>query len=421
VTGAGCRELWRRLAPQTWPVDPGEMPPETALVGGAVRDALLDRLGPRPDLDLVVPGDAIGLCRQWSARHGGTAVILDRERDMARLVIAGWTIDLARCQGSELAEDLAMRDYSINAMALPVDHPDGPVQDPMGGLGDLQAGRLRALSERNLLADPLRLLRGVRLCGELGFTPEPGTWRWIRRRATHLADAAPERILSELLRLVAADVPAPALALLRRSGLVAPWQAAAATVEGPDPDSESARRHGLDEAERRTALPLARLAGLVHGPGLEALRASRRLQQRCERLRRWWRRLALPGTAEGVRGQLEALGEAGRLQLHRELEEDLPAWLLRAPAALSRAWLPRWRDRGDPLFHPAPPLDGFTLQQELGIPPSRLLGQLLEGLTRDRAFARVRTRQEALEAARRRWRHLAGGGNPHGGADQRCG
>lgn len=112
--------LRQRLAPQSWPLAIEQLPPGCALVGGAVRDGLLDRLPPHPDLDLVVPTGAIALARQLAKAHRGVAVVLDAPRDMARVVLGPWTIDLAACAGSSLVEDLHRRDYRINAMALPL-------------------------------------------------------------------------------------------------------------------------------------------------------------------------------------------------------------------------------------------------------------------------------------------------------------
>ena len=146
-------------------------------MGGAVRDALLHRLNERPDLDLVVPSDALDLCRTLAASCGGSSVVLDAERDMARLVLNGWTIDFARREGQSLDDDLRRRDYTINAIALPLG-PHGALVDPTGGVNDLQNRRLRAVCESNLTNDPLRLLRGVRLMAELPLNwthkPSPG-------------------------------------------------------------------------------------------------------------------------------------------------------------------------------------------------------------------------------------------------------
>ena len=94
--------LWQSLQPERWPLPVAELPAGTALVGGAVRDGLLGRLRQQPDLDLVVPGEAVVLARRLARRWGGSPVVLDAERDMARLVVQGWTIDLARGLGATL-------------------------------------------------------------------------------------------------------------------------------------------------------------------------------------------------------------------------------------------------------------------------------------------------------------------------------
>ena len=98
-------------------------------------------------------------------------------------------------------------------------------------------------------------------------------------------------------------------------------------------------------------------------------------------------------------GGWDGLPEAGRLALCSELEADLPALLLLLPQSAA-GLLERWRLPSDPLFHPAPPLDGLSLQQELAIPPGRLLGRLLAHLTLERAFGRLAAGPEAHAEAR---------------------
>jgi len=369
---------------------PATLPPGTALVGGAVRDALLGRLAERPDLDLVVPEDALALSRSLARRLGGSFVALDPERSIARLVLQGWTIDLARQVGDDLTADLDRRDFTINAMALPLPSAGSPpaeLVDPHGGQADLAARRLVAIREANLLEDPLRLLRGVRLAAELDFSIDPITWSWIQQHHRRLAEVAGERVLAELERVAAAPAGAAWLAASLAAGLLRPWGGVAAAVATPllaALTPERARERGLTAQEEATALPLARLAAVLAGDGLGRLLASRRLQQRCRQLRRWRGELT-----ERPGGTLEALTEEERLALQRDLEADLPALLLHLEPVAARTALARWRDPEDPLFHPHPPLDGRQLQQELGIAAGPTLGRLLDALTRERAFGRL--------------------------------
>lgn len=403
------QELWQRLAAPSWPLPVELLPPGTALVGGAVRDGLLDRLGERPDLDLVVPGDGLALTRQLAKRLGGTAVELDQERSIGRLVLRGWTIDLARQEGTSLMEDLARRDYTVNAIALrlPLGEERLALIDPLDGLADLKSHQLRAIAEANLLADPLRLLRGLRLAAELHFTLTEQTWEWILRHRACLAAVAGERVLAELERLVGSGGGAQGVEMLQRSGLLEAWNPpSAGPGKAPVPTAhltpEQAQLRGLTEQESREALPIARLAALLDEDTLGALNASKRLRRRCRHLRRWRQRLEALGalTQEGF----SALPEAEQLELHRQMEGDLPALLLELAPPMAAEALKRWRDPADPLFHPQAPLDGLALQQKLGLPPGPRLGLLLEHLTAERAFGRLpledSSDQQSLRAAR---------------------
>jgi tRNA nucleotidyltransferase (CCA-adding enzyme) len=416
------RELWSALAPERWPLPLQALPGGTALVGGAVRDALLGRLGERPDLDLVVRGDAVELTRQLASSFGGSCVVLDAGRSIARLVIRGWTIDLARCVGGSLIEDLGRRDYSINAMAVPLrpETEDPPPElpsppslvDPHGGVADLRAGRIVAIDEANLVADPLRLLRGIRLATELDFTIAAATWGLIRSHHGRIAGVAGERVLAELLRVSEAPQGHRGLSQAKGLGLLAPWGVPIPADGEADGGTTLARLHpatatamGLTNEEVGWSLPLARLALTLNGEALRRLHASRRLGQRCRCLRRWWERLcpAPPAAAVAV-GQL---GETERLRLQQELEADWPALvLLLREDQVPEGALRRWRDPDDPLFHPHAPLDGVALQRGLGIGPGPSLGNLIRHLTRERAFGRLPAgddRPDIVLATARRW------------------
>jgi len=376
-------QLRTRLAPAQWPLPLARLPQGTVLVGGAVRDGLLDRLQNQPDLDLVVPTDAIALTQVLAQELHGTCVVLDEERSIARLVLGGWTVDIARQDGAHIEDDLWRRDYRINAIAVSL-QPWGELWDPTGGLNDLQQECLTAVSETNLTDDPLRLLRGLRLTAEIPLTISSQTMGWIERHAARLPEAAPERILSELQRLVRGQHADAAIAALTRVPLLQPW---AAGGQPPAPaDSE-----GLSPEEAAIAVPLARLTALISDAGLTQLRASRALRQRCERLRVWQQRS----------GQAPAsLPEPDRLRLHDELEQDLPALALQLPMPEKEIWLKRWRDPDDRLFHPRAPIDGHRLLTALEIEPGPRLGRLLHHLKLEQAFGRIQTPSEALEEAK---------------------
>ena len=394
-----AEQLWQRLNAPAWPLPLSALPPGSALVGGAVRDALLGRLAQQPDLDLVVPQGAIPLCRSLARQLGGSAVVLDQERDIARLVVQGWCFDLAAQEGACLAADLQRGDYSINAIALPLD-PGAALLDPTGGLASLQRRELVAISEANLLSDPLRLLRGLRLACELGFGIEAETWGWIAQHRATLQAVAGERVLAELQKLACAPDGAHGLGQVLQSGLLDPWLGPGIALQEPLARLTPAEAQGLglNAAEQAWALPVARLACIADGAALGRLRSSRALQKQVQQLRQHRQRLA--GRAPA------ALQESERFALHRDLEADLPALLLLLPPGCGQSeLLTRWRSADDPLCHPRPPLDGNQLQQLLGLSAGPQLGQLLNHLSQERAFERLPTDADgaAVLALARQW------------------
>ena len=173
------------------------------LVGGAVRDSLLGR--PVADVDLAVPSGEERLARALSRLGLGTAFALspaDSPAPVWRVARPGSTVDVARFErGASIEDDLARRDFTVNAMARDVGRRR--LVDPFGGERDLRAGRLRAISGANLASDPLRVLRAYRLAAARGWTIVPDTRRRLAAHARRLAEVAPERVHDELARLFA--------------------------------------------------------------------------------------------------------------------------------------------------------------------------------------------------------------------------
>jgi putative nucleotidyltransferase with HDIG domain len=192
------------------------------LVGGAVRDRLLGR--GTDDLDLAVAGDPEAAAQAIRRALPSAAFRLSDAFGGWRVVGRGhaWQVDVLALQGGGLEADLAARDFTINAMAEPLEEGGQPrLIDPFGGAADLAARRLRMVGPRAFADDPLRTLRAVRFAAELGFEVEPATAAAVREHAASLAGVAPERIWAELKRVVAAPAPSAALEHMSDYGVTA--------------------------------------------------------------------------------------------------------------------------------------------------------------------------------------------------------
>jgi putative nucleotidyltransferase with HDIG domain len=246
-------------------------PGSAFLVGGAVRDVLLGRRF--HDLDVTVSSGACALARRVAERAGGAYVELDAERGAARAVLpadsAQVHLDVTDLRGPTLDEDLARRDFTINAIAVPVgplarDGAAGAV-DPRGGLDDLARRRLRLAGPDSIADDPVRALRGIRLEAQLRFRLDPRAVREIRREAPALARIAAERITQELLEILRLTAAAPAFRRADRLGVLAavlPEAAAMRGVSQPAPHRFDVLEHSLRAvaATDRLVAEIARLA-----------------------------------------------------------------------------------------------------------------------------------------------------------------
>jgi poly(A) polymerase len=189
------------------------------VVGGAVRDAALGKHV--EDLDLAVAGDPEPIARAIGRELGEHAFELSAEFGTWRVAGAGGQgqVDVTAMRGAGIEEDLADRDFTIGAVAVPLG--DGDPVDPFGGLGDLEGRLLRAVADGSFTADPLRLLRAARLAAELDLAIEPRTVALAEAVATQAAEPAGERQLAELRLLVGGVDPLRGLALLEELGLTA--------------------------------------------------------------------------------------------------------------------------------------------------------------------------------------------------------
>jgi poly(A) polymerase len=189
------------------------------IVGGAVRDAALGR--EVADLDLAVAGDPAAAAKAIARKGAGYAFELSVEFGTWRVVAAdqAWQADVTALRGETIDADLAERDFTVGAVAVPLS--DGEPLDPYGGLADLEQGFLRAVGERSFKSDPLRMLRAARLAAELGLAIDEDTLKLARAEAGRAGEPAGERQLTELRQLVGGPDPLRGLSLFDELGLTA--------------------------------------------------------------------------------------------------------------------------------------------------------------------------------------------------------
>jgi poly(A) polymerase len=204
---------------------------ELHLVGGSVRDALLGRLG--NDLDFATdahPDQTLAVLKGWAeatwetGREFGT---IGAQRDGLRLEITTFRADVydgvtrnpVVRYGSNLADDLRRRDFTVNAMAVSL--PDHTFTDPHGGLDDLAAKLIRTpgTPEQSFGDDPLRMLRAARFAAQLRFAVDPAVRAAMSAMAADLDRITAERIRDEFTKLLSGADPVTGLRLLVDSGL----------------------------------------------------------------------------------------------------------------------------------------------------------------------------------------------------------
>jgi hypothetical protein len=325
---------------------------EAYVVGGAVRDELLGR--EVIDIDVACP-EPEAAARTYAEASGGALFPLSERHGAWRVAFrSGRTVDFTPLRDG-IEADLATRDFTINAIAVPVGGGD-PI-DPYEGRRDLAARVLRAVSPTIFDDDPLRLLRAVRLEDELSLRLDDQTAEGVRAHADLVIRPAGERILAELERLTAAG--------FRRAeelGVLQPLGGSAEHVERAENEASSAL-----------------LLVVVLGESIERLPIS-------NEFRRFARTLLAARRPED---------DSPRV-IHRFRRATEP-WALEALAFLDAGDLAdavRTARANDPV---EPLLRG----DELGIPPGPEVGRLLEIVDEERAAGTISTREEAFELVQR--------------------
>ena len=415
------------------------------LVGGSVRDLQLGCES--PDIDLAVTGDARAVARDLARGLGLPWFALSERHGAFRVVGERAHVDVAALRGGSIQADLAERDFTVNAMAMPVgaEGRRGDLVDPFGGLADLAGRRLAAVSEHIFAADSLRLLRAARFAHVLGLTLDPALREAVHAQAGEVKRAAPERVATEMILTLDAGRAGDAARLWQELGLleavvpelVQPENRGAliafldrleeilgdSAAVFPEPAAQVERRLG-EPVDGTVSRPTAlRLAGLLREVAPDrALQIGRRLRlssamlSLIETATRTTRYGPLPKVATAGSGP----GREAVLFLWEAAPWEPEVILLAAAAcpveppesgpsgsagsgagkaARAEGLMTVWSARAEGRM-PGLPFDGDDLMKELGLDPGPRLGKALQAARLAWEAGEAVTTEQALAVAR---------------------
>ncbi|MBF2063581.1 MAG: CCA tRNA nucleotidyltransferase [Calothrix sp. C42_A2020_038] len=407
------------LSPENYPFSLDFLPQPVYLVGGAVRDAILGRKREYLDLDFILPENAVSTARKIAAHYKAGFVLLDRERQIARIVFPKVTVDIAQQEGDNLETDLRRRDFTVNAIAF---NPySQEIIDPLQGYADLNARTLRMISQQNLEDDPLRLLRGYRQAAQLQFEIENHTLYTIRTLAPQLSRISAERVRTELGYMLVNSQGTPWIVKAVEDKLLTPFfknitdagcRCLIKIDDAASKLSEKWHQLGVQLNERvrntikTTWLGIAKLACMVSSDletaeaELNALTYSRAEIKSVITVLRLYTQLQKQQMS--LREQYFLFQEAGIV---------FPATCVMAIAhdILVEGIAPiisHYLNPDDPVAHPTPLLSGKEIIIALNIPSSPLVGRLLTEIAIAQVEGKVLTRDDAIEYARHLMRYM---------------
>jgi tRNA nucleotidyltransferase (CCA-adding enzyme) len=363
------------------------LPKGSYLVGGYIRDIILGRVTEEVDVDIVVPLNAIEVGKKIASNIKSKFIILDKKREVVRIILNHISIDIANQTSSTIEGDLITRDFSINSIAFLFDKKC--LFDPFNGLKDLEYSLLRTYSETNLLNDPLRILRCFRFVSELNFKIDLKLITFIKKNKAELYLVAKERINYEIHKIVNGVNALEAVILVKKFNIF-----------GSDNFYEDSffldlgkiNYAELDRNEKEKFLPLFFIAQILDDVSLEKFKFSKAEIVKTKLLRKWYFFVKNKNIAQ--------LNELDRFELHQELEMFLPSFIFHLPQKVRLNWLERWRDREDKLFHPSNLLNGDVIKKIFKIKDGPILGELLQYLSMELAYKRLNNFDEGIYKAK---------------------
>ncbi len=404
------------LSPETWPFSLECLPQPVYLVGGAVRDALLERSSEYLDLDFVLPTDAVKTARAIATSCKAGFVLLDAERQIARVVFKQATADFAQQEGSTLETDLRRRDFTVNAIAYNPHTKE--IIDPLQGSADLQQTLLKMVSPKNLQDDPLRLLRAYRQAAQLGFAIDSDTRSVIRQLAPELGKVAAERVRVELGYLLSRSQGSRWILAAWKDNLLATWfksatleqvrklaaiDSAGVTLAETWFDLGVELSQVVRQPLKTTCLGVAKLACLVaQNPELAEAELIQLTYSRAE-IRAVTTALKLLPQLQNIAPPVE-MPLAEQYFFFRTAGAIFPSVVVLAvasgtPVEAIAPLINRYLTPDDPVARPIPLVTGTELMKALQLPSSPLVGELLIQIQLAYIEGKISTSAEAIEFA----------------------
>ena len=403
------------------------------LVGGSVRDLLLGR--EVKDFDFALAFDAIHFAQAFAAHISAICITLEEDPPTARVIVkkrdplqpSQLTLDFAQFRAESLTDDLRLRDLTINAMAIAFENivpgtnetdrsNSHPVIDPCAGIRDLAAGRLQFLSERVILADPIRLLRIYRFAAQLAFEIPQKSVALVRKHRKLLPNVAAERCRDELMKIFDVEKAHPYLQEMEATGLLTqvlptvsqgsiPWRLLEKFEAIPIPiplrayaaEIENYLQEELaDGVRRRSLIKLSLLLGGNPGDSGKRLRLSRKATQLMKGITAKYERFLKGVPLQLTRKQI--------ICFLRDAESDWWGALLYAAAShpidseVLKKITDTYYEHVVPIQEQGRLITGSDLIRTFNLKAGKQIGDLLEQIEERQFNGEIRTREEAFAA-----------------------